>query len=380
MSLTRALPALLTALLLTTLTAPAHATPPAGPAPAASPRLAIDRALTSGAGGMAALREGKASFERVLVVERLPTNDHAIAEAAFRHQGRELRLPLKLRRVVRKGCAPGWVVTWAPHKAYVEGLLALLTSDTLPAQITPTPWVATARLPALPVLLTKKRMITPLGPLDQPKGVDQTVALTGVEALDPPLLLVQHATAWTRHIIERDDAPAAFDVIADGRVSWLRFQRVLIGLASQGFYRVNLITRHQRTLYALQATAPVFGDLPGDEAGKPVPLVIAHARAASGAGAALRISVGGKLIISDSAACAPKAAACVASPAQLPAALSAALAEVPADQRQRLRFATFATEGDTTLSDALPWLNALAPALKVPQQRVFLTIIRGAAR
>ncbi len=334
-------------------TTPAPAQTRPAPLAQAAP-LTLSAALARDAdahpGLRAALARG-ASLEAPHVISLLsPTRgQRALVELLLRYRGASLRAPVVMAR-----SPSGWSLRWAPTPEYFEALLTLTASDAL-VQAPAPPWIDSARLPALPILLTRQRAITPFGAISSPQPQPESLS---------PWPELSHAIArWLKEVGHDDPSLAAIDLIASQDVSWLSVQRVALSAARAGMFRITLVTRvgTGQALGGLIVNAPVL-----DHKSRHPNLIVAYTP--SEAPGAFRLRLGGDPLRAQDA-CTPQVSLCVSQPDALPQALRELLPAHP-------HHALFATTGDITLGDAARWLAYISQAAGIPPSRLFIGLIQ----
>ena len=341
---------------------------------ASSPDTAITASLHDPAheGLMTLMRRG-ANIQSLRVVERLPRGGYG-AEVAFTYRGDTMRLPVKLARTGGTPECPGWRVTWAPDAEYVMALLnlttaqgALITLDEGPAQ---TSWGDLTRLPALPIVITRRRVVSPYGPVDFSEIQDIDPSLPGA-SLAPPPTLSRHVARWGKEYLEGEPGAAHVDLIVEARVSWQDTNRVVFAVAAEGLYKLSLIARCPRGLCAVDAAAPVFDGLPALRGKKPLVIGLYPLKGQMG----LRVNQG-EALLREEDTCDPEMSFCVGNLAQYDARLSAMTEKMRAKSPNNPAFAVFAAPGEVTIGELAPWLVHLSPAIGVASTRIFLGYIQ----
>jgi hypothetical protein len=291
---------------------------------------------------------------RVLHVEMVGKG--AVVEVGFEAHDRELRLPMK---VVRS--AEGWEVAWAPEPVYVEALINMSRSQTLPVSTSAQGWVEHQRLPSLPVILTRQQVVTPFGATE----------LLVSETLTPAEALVGHVQRWVRDVLEDAPGPASVDLIADARVSWHVLHQTLMAPAALGLFRVHLITRGQsgQDLRVFAANLPVFASgLPRGFEMLTVGLYPMRDRWG------VRIATGEGLRLPEEP-CAPGMSVCFDENAAIASRVVSFLTEVGAEA-STFTHLLFATPGTTSLEAAMPFLDALQGLVGDGRSYLFLGYIQ----
>ncbi|TXD35811.1 hypothetical protein FRC98_14135 [Lujinxingia vulgaris] len=193
--------------------------------------------------GLDVLSERGATLGRVLVAERVVTGRYLL-EVEVRHEERRLRLPMIVARPTPEQALE---VVWAPAPEYVNALLTLASGDGLPPEVAPQTWVEERRLPALPIIATRARIITPYG-----EAAWQTPELS------------RHIMRWLNDALTEAGGPAGIDLLLDRRMEWAKVGELMMNAAAVGLFRVHLITRDEAQLGAISTNLPIFpeGGLP----------------------------------------------------------------------------------------------------------------------
>lgn len=317
--------------------------------------------------GLSTLKARGASLGSLLVMESLPKGGF-MAEVSVQYKGAQLRLPVKLAAQATAGCKR-WEVVWAPSKDYVIALLNMSTSGALPKPFDGSPqWVKLERLPALPLILTRQRIISPFGEVSLESDAAQDISERANE-LAPPKALLVHTQRWLREVLEDDQGPASVDFLVDQQLSWLQLQRVLLGVSSLGLFRVYVITGQDGELGALPLAAPVFGSN-----GAAKPLIVGYYQLAAGQ-VGIRIS-SGQHVLKDDAPCDPEMSFCVAGPQALGGRLVDLGKKLRAKDAALVKDVMFAAPGEVSVGSAISFLSVLPRALGSSPQRLFLGYIR----
>lgn len=205
------------------------------PTPAAATTLddALAEIFATDDAGLRLLRDNGASHFGVLTLERLPSASYVV-EIGVEIEGVTARYPLKLGR--EDGA---WTLQWQPAAVYASALLAMMKNDVLPHVVTTSKWANVARLPALPVIATRKRYVTPFGEVALDDRGD--TATQGDLELSPAL--VQAGQSWVRRVLDDDPAPAGIDLLLDPSVSWRVTNKVLYNMSTVGLYQVTIVMR-----------------------------------------------------------------------------------------------------------------------------------------
>ena len=342
---------------------------------------ALEEALASGAkppplAGLEVLRLKGAKLDGLLLVERLPAGGH-LAEVALSYQGKRARLPVKLTRQEpdANACA-AWRVVWAPSAEYISALLSLIASEALPepAQASPL-WVSQARMPALPLIVTRARVISPYGAIALDAQV-QDVSPRASE-LAPARELIEHTKRWLEQTLEHEPGAAAVDVLAQRELTWLQLQRVVLGVSSLGVFRLHVITRQADGLGALTVHAPVFGQLPPEQ--RPVALILAHEPLGQGRPHGFRAMWGPRALALPER-CDAQVSLCAQDADALSQALKALAQALSAGdgsgQAAPPRHVLFAAGGQLELGQAVWMMSVMTQALGMSPEALFLGYIR----
>lgn len=337
---------------------------------AASPTIATKAAFEGQTTpGFSALVKRGATYGGLLAVDALPGGGWA-AEIEIRYKSLGVRYPVKLRRLDEGDC-DNWVVDWTPNEAFSTALLNMVSSGALPEAPSSKPWSDHARLPSLPILLTRDKMITPYGTIDVVRELAELDTTQKGASIAPPPSLIKHTRKWLEGFLENDDGAASVDVIADRRATWRDMTRIVFGVSSVGFYKLYLVSsREDGSLGAVETAAPIFGSLPGVK--KPVPLVLGYYPLEGQTG--FRVSQG-SAVLEDEGACDPEMSFCVADGGEFDARLGALAASMRAKKPDNPSFAMFATTGDVQVGAAIGWLERVGAGLAIPQRRVFIGYI-----
>ncbi|MFU8806108.1 MAG: hypothetical protein ACNA8W_20015 [Bradymonadaceae bacterium] len=298
----------------------------------------------------------RTSAPRVLQAEFVRDGQEAVVEVGFEAHGKGVRLPLKFRR------APGgWEPAWAPETVYVEAMLNMARSESLPISSETTAWSEVKRLPSLPLIVTRQQVITPFGSMQ----LDESSELL------PPEELVRHVQRWMREILREAPGPAGVDIIADARIDWHDFTRVLMAPASMGFFRVHLITRSLEgsLIGAVTANIPVFAT--GIPRGLHI-LTVGLYRAGSQWGVSVATEDGP---IIDETACAAGVSFCVRDVSEIEEPFRQVLTKMEA-ALEDFTHLMFATGPTTDLETVMPYLEKLLSEVDFEDGKLFLGYIQ----
>jgi len=339
---------------------------------AVSPAAAVNEALSEGsqAEGLRALYARGVRQADVLLTEGLPKGGYLV-EVALAFRGQRLRLPLKLEQQQQaSGCA-SWRISWAPHPDYVNALLNMSQADAMVRVASPLPqWSAYARMPALPLIITRARTISPYGKIEASAEPADKISVNANE-LAPPQELLLHTRRWLDETLEGEPGVGAIDLIADEGASWLDLQRALLGVASLGLFKVYVITRQAQGFGVLEANAPVFGSLTG--AKSTAPLVIGYYPSAAQQG--FRVSMG-TYILKDEDTCDAELSFCVADDAALQARLGALAKKLGDKDPALLKRVMFAAPADAPLGASLRMAALTVSGLGLKPGWLFVGYIR----
>lgn len=339
---------------------------------AESPAAAINEAISEGsqAQGLRALYARGVRQADVLLIEALPKGGY-LAEVVVAFRGQRLRLPLKLeQQQATSGCA-AWRVSWAPHPDYINALLNMSQSEAIVRVSEPLPqWSAYARMPALPLIITRARTISPYGKIEANAEAANKISANANE-LSPPQALLLHTRRWLDETLEGEPGVGALDLIADEAASWLDLQRALLGVASLGLFKVYVIARQEQGLGLLEVNAPVFGSITG--AKSPAPLVIGYYPSAARQG--FRVSMG-TYILKDEDTCDAELSFCVADEAALQARLGALAKKLGDKDPALLSRVMFAAPADSPLGASLRMAALTVSGLGLKPGRLFVGYIR----
>lgn len=194
--------------------------------------------------GMRLLRDNGVKLGRVLTLERVGSQAYVV-EVGIEVAGNRARYPLKVGREDGR-----WTLLWQPESVYVAALLRILKSDALPDIETTAQWGDVARLPAMPIIATRKRYVTPFG--DVPLSDRDDDSPPGDLELSPGL--VRAAQWWVKKVLNDDPAPAGVDLLLDTQMSWQDTNKVLFNLSTVGLYQLTIVTR---TGGAFQVASPL---------------------------------------------------------------------------------------------------------------------------
>jgi hypothetical protein len=314
--------------------------------------VALARAFDENGEGLRLLREAGAEYRRVLTLERLPSGNY-LAEVQIDVDERPVRYPLKLTRT-----SSGWSIVWQPTGAYAAGLASMVKSGSLPDARGATVWTNLQRLPALPIIGTRSRIISPFGevdPADAAEGKSQ-----GDLDLSPQL--VRHVQRWVNVVLDQDPAPAGFDLILDRQTDWRFANKLLFNASVVGLYQIALVVNGEDELSVVELSSPV-----STRSGEAAPTVVA-VYGLDGERFGLRISVDGELV-ERKGACAVGMTLCIAEASELPDALERVIQ--PGGHR-----AMFAAQGDVRVGDAVALVAAFVDFMGLPDYHVLMGYVQ----
>lgn len=316
--------------------------------------------------GIMALRSRGGAFERIDNVEFLPGGS-AMLEVTVRLAGQEVRVPMKAGRTTAPECKT-WRVTWTPHKDYMLALANLLSSEAL-IEVDAPAWTASSRIASMPVILTRKRVITPYRAIE----LDAPGPSAPMGALTPPRELSEDVQRWLTESMEGEPGAASVDIVADRRVTWLGAQRVLVASSMQGAFKAHFVTRKPDGSFGvIETAAPIFGSLP--EVKRPVPLVLGFYPQDDTFG--WRVSYGAAVMAPEPTSCADDMTFCYSDPSAYVERLKALAASMRAKNPDAARHVMFATTGEVTLAEAIPWLSVSPAAFGLGFDKVFIGLIQ----
>lgn len=312
------------------IAAPAHAEPrPLGES--------LERVYATNSEGLRLLRDNGGVLQGVATLERV--RDGYVVELRVAWQQVVARYPVKLARD-----DDVWRLVWQPDAAYAAALVALVTHRGVVDVASDDVWSDTARLPALPVIVTRQRIVTPFGELPTPSGGEALEALEGL----------QRATrAWIVDVLDEDPAPAGVDLLLDPALSWSQLNSVLFNLAAAGLFQATVVTANGGALLlaAPARQAPtIVAVFPLDAAFAP-------------------LQWGVRLVVDEvavgSSDCAPQMTGCIAAHDELPALL-------PAEARGPLMLAAPASP---TVAEVLRFVPVLKSYAAIAPHRLLLGYI-----
>lgn len=302
--------------------------------------------------GLRLLREAGGEYRRVLTLERLPSG-HYMAEVQIDVVDRAVRYPLRLSRD-----ESGWTIDWQPVGEYAAALASMAKSDMLPDARGVTAWTAIDRVPALPLIGTRSRIVTPYGEVDPDDASEE--GSQGDLALSPQL--VRHVQRWVNVTLSQDPAPAGFDLILDRATRWQFANKLLFNASVVGLYQIAIVVHGDGDPGVVKLSSPV-----SVKSGEAAPTVVAmYPLDADRYG--LRISVDGEVIRREGA-CAVAMTLCISEPGELPDALERVIQ--PGGHR-----AMFAATGDTRVGDVVAFLAAFVDFMGLRDYHVLMGYVQ----
>ena len=311
------------------------------------------------------LREWNAQILDVLCLERLAGTDRYFAEVRVRIDPVEVRVPIVLRR---SASGTPWLVDWQPKRSYLRALVSMTQSGQLVETPNAPRWVDAQRIAAFPVIVTQKRVLTPLGWFDWGALKDNDVQsyAHGLEQIRP---LSRFAHRWVEEVLGGDPAPASMDLILARNVSWQTVNDVIFTLAFRGLFRIFAVTASSGEIRTLPLSAPVGSFVLSDT--PPVTLGL------NWRDDGVAVARMGHPALAPENACpdSPKAWRCSADLATLVADIGRRFRTVD-PSRHDARF-VFSTVGETSVGDAFGFLDRLLPELRLAKHKVVVIFARS---
>ena len=257
---------------------------------------------------------------------------------------------------------------------YAEALLRRFGQRQLPEtsreQSGAQPWAERRTVPALPVVATSERLVTPFGRL----------SLEGGGGLSAPKGFKRHLKRWVRGLSNSDEAGAALDLIATRDVSWRHITRLLLASAGFGYFRIHLVMYEpdEGRLMSESYLAPVsFEKTSGSPASS---LVVGLYRIAPSY--QFRISIGEELVSGDEACESERNDGRMSLCLSTLDGFSKGVRTLLESRGRRLDVSrvVFASTGSLTLERVVPVLHRLPASLQIPSDRLMLGHIRAPSR
>jgi len=305
---------------------------------AEGPDEGINTAFQAGTGALGAIKDAGGKPSGYAVAEHLPDGGWLV-EATYDVAGQSIRLPIKFDSKFE--------TKWTPVRLYGDALLAIVKSGALP-KVDGTAWSQKARLPAFPVIVTGKRIITVFG----------EIPFESSPKVEPIYQLMKHTARWIDEVLVNDPAPAAFDILGQGNLAWVDMIRVVYSVSMAGLFELAFIGPGKTGLESLSGLSPVvYGPL--SESSTLVTLGVS----AENDGLGFRVAIAGVLEAPGPKSCAPTITFCASTREEF----QAGLGDVPAAKGARTVIATefgvpFQTLVEiTSWPDDVPVLSVVAP-------------------
>lgn len=252
---------------------------------AESPAAGLQEGFERGTGALGALRRAGATLSGYASAERLGDGSWLI-ESIIKLDGNDLRLPVKLN--------PDFDVSWTPTVEYGDALVGISRSGALP-KVDGAHWGSRARLPAFPVIVTGKRVITVFG----------VVPFAPSVRVEPDETLMKHTQRWIHETLVNDPAPASFDILAAGDLAWIDVLRVIYSISATGLFEMNFIGHSATNFAAVPGLSPIILNQLSEVTGV-VSLGVASLRDDLG----FRVAISGILQPATAATCDPSQTFC----------------------------------------------------------------------
>jgi hypothetical protein len=305
---------------------------------AEGPADGVSAAFEAGTGALGAIKDAGGKPSGYAVAERLPDGGWLV-EATYEVSGQSIRLPIKFDS--------NFETKWVPVLLYGDALLAIIKSGALP-KVEGSSWGQKARLPAFPVIVTGKRIITVFGELP-------FEASPKVEPIDQ---LMKHTARWIDEVLANDPGPASFDILGQGNLAWVDMIRVVYSVSMAGLFELAFVGPGKTGLESLSGLSPVvYGPL--SESSSLVTLGISS----ENDGLGFRVSIAGVIEAPGPKSCAPAITFCASTREEF----QAGLGDVPAAKGARTVIAPefnvpFQTLVEiTSWPDDVPVLSVVAP-------------------
>lgn len=316
----------------------------------------VKAAIQTDSAGNAPLMQAGATFEHIAVAERLPSGQWLL-EVVLSLDGKKIRWPLGMRRSVEDGL---WKPTWQPTREYANALKNMLASGTLPAAKGRGAWHEVKRLPAMPVVVTARRYVTPFGAVD--------IKDDGGE-LRPSIPLLKHAQRWIQEALADDPGPAAIDFIIDASISWRTLNRALFSISTAGLYRVFIIAEGESDWVWIGGAAPIAFQ---KKEGPPTVVVGLYPQKDQ---IGVRLSVEGK-VLEDASACDPEMTYCATDVESFRTGLTQRVTAALSNRSSPLDIAMLAATQEVEAGKAVERLDTLAEVFSVAPHSIMLGLIQ----
>lgn len=310
--------------------------------------------------GLKLLRNAGASYGGLLSLERLPSGNYA-AEARFDLDNKPVRYPLKLQRDGAR-----WEVIWQPEATYAAALIGIVKSGELPTGRAERAWVEAERMPALPIVGTKKRFVTPFGEVPAGDRAPNESQDESQGELDLSPQLVEHVHRWVRVVLEEDPAPAGVDLLLDRSASWTLANKLLFNVSVVGLYQISIVTA-DGGLGVVQVASPINAVTSADRSPPTVLAMFPLQNPEDGARFGFRISTNGELV--QGSGCGDGMSVCIDEPSRLPEALERL---IPPGGEQ----AMFAASGDVSIGEAVEYLAAFEDYMGLGHHSVLMGYVQ----
>ncbi len=316
----------------------------------------VEAALRAQGAGNAPLTQAGAKFAHIAIAERLPSGQW-LCEVVLALDEREIRWPLGMRVSEKDGT---WEPSWQPSIEYAKALKNMLASERLPRAEGSGSWHSARRLPAMPVIVTSKRYVTPFGALD--------IKDRGGE-LRPSIPLLKHAQRWVTEALADDPGPAAIDFIIDASISWRTLNRALFSISAAGLYQVFIIARGESGWTWVGGAAPIAFQKAKGPPGVVVGLY------PQGVGLGVRLSMEGE-VLEDESACNPEMTLCISDVESFATALTAQTSEALSKRATPLDTAMVGATEDLKAGTVIQYLDRVHEALSVAPHSIMLGLIQ----
>lgn len=305
---------------------------------AQSPAEGVNTAFQAGTGALGAIKEAGGKSAGYAVAEHLPGGAWLV-EATYIIDGTNIRMPIKLDS--------NFDLQWVPVRLYGDALLAIAKSGALP-KVEGESWMNTRRLPAFPVIISGKRIVTVFG----------EVPFESSPKVEPIDQLMKHTARWVDEVLSNDPAPASFDVLGQGNLAWIDVIRVVYSVSMAGLFELYFVGPGKTGLEAISGLSPVvYGAL--SESSSMVTLGVSAESDSLG----FRVSINAVIEGPGSKSCAPAITFCASTREEF----KAGLGEVPSAKGARTVIAPeFGVPFQTLVEivswpDDVPVLSVVAP-------------------